>query len=224
MGRERYKKYYQGGYYHIYNRGVEKRNIFLNKNDYERFLLSAELSVGKESVGNIRDYLRFYHKSDLGFSLSPTYGNESDGIIDIICYYLLPNHYHLIVKELHEGGVSKFLQRLITGYTKYFNNKYERTGVLFQGKTKSRLINSDEYLLWLSVYVNCNCQVHKIAKARDYNWSSFRDYIGLEESKIKIVKDNILSNFSNQKYYLEYCQKVIPGFQERKDIQKYVLE
>lgn len=137
-----------GYYYHLYNRGVEKRDIFLGRRDYLRFL---------ETLG-------YYRKTPLPMKLSDfrrgviklkEIDNQTE-LVRILCYCLMPNHFHLLVQQMIDGGISQFLRKVSDSYTRYFNTKYERIGSLFQGSFKARLIETDEYLLHLSKYIHRN--------------------------------------------------------------------
>ncbi len=205
-------------YYHIYNRGVDKRRVFLNNKDFERFLLSMVEFNQVGLVGSLRDVLRF-QSSDYWNSSSRRTGMDQndDKLVKIIAYCLLPNHFHLILQQLTEGGISKFLQKLMMGYTRYFNIRYNRSGVLFQGKTKSKPIDNDEYLIWLSAYINTNAEIHKIAKADKYRWSSWSYYTGQDRSYVPLDVSKVLAKFSSKKEYRKYCRKLIPVWQERKE-------
>src|SRR3989338_5254383 len=118
-----------GEYYHCYSRGTEKRNIFLNKKDYERFIA---LLFACNSITTI--HLSDYQKKTFGEIFDIVRG---DSLVDIGAYCLMSNHFHLLLHEKEEGGISIFMQKLITAYTMYFNKKYERTGALFAGRFKA---------------------------------------------------------------------------------------
>ncbi|MEA2112604.1 MAG: transposase [Patescibacteria group bacterium] len=144
-----------GQYYHIYNRGVDKRVVFKDNVDLSRFFQSMEEFNGLDPIGSIFEN-RFKRRKE---------GNLNDRdskLVDFVCYCLNPNHYHFILTPLVDQGIEKFMQRLGTGFTMFFNEKYNRTGALFQGRFKSVLIDSDEYLMYLNVYVNLNDRVHSL--------------------------------------------------------------
>lgn len=136
-----------GEFYHIYNRGTEKRKIFLSRRDYERFIALLYLANGETPVDIKRQ------GSTLSELLVQDRGKK---LVDICAYCLMPNHFHLIIRELEDCGISKFMQKLITGYTMYFNKTYERSGALFQGKFKSEQATEDRYLNYLIAYVHLN--------------------------------------------------------------------
>ncbi len=133
-----------GEYYHLYNRGVEKRDIFIDNEDLNRFLKSLTEFNTVEPIGSIYEH---------SFG-SPTPKSRSLKLISIVAYCLNPNHYHLLVTPLKFGGIQKFMHRLGTGYTNYFNERYDRSGALFQGRYKDVHVSSNEQLLHLSAYIN----------------------------------------------------------------------
>lgn len=136
-----------GEFYHLYNRGTDKREIFRNKHDYDRFLSLMYLANSTSKVDLKRQ----------GSTLSEIMAlDKGENLVDICAYCLMPNHFHLIVKERDEGGISRFMQKLTTGYTMYFNKLNERTGGLFQGRFKANHANTDNYLKYLIAYLHLN--------------------------------------------------------------------
>ncbi len=210
-----------GNYYHIYNRGVDKRKIFMDDKDYLRFLRSIKEFNNIEISGSLyrRNYLkRKGAKLPVG-SLAP-----SIALVDIVCFILLPNHYHFLIKQTMNDGVMKFFHKLGGGYTNYFNFRYNRIGSLFQGPYNSVQITTNEYLFYVSAYINGNSEIHKIAKAEKWTWSSYQDYLSEEKEKF-CAKQIILNQFNNVKEYKKYVDIVIKESSERKDdIKKYLLE
>ena len=202
-------------YYHIYNRGVDKRDIFLDENDYKRFLKCIREFNCKDPIGSLYEkYLR--EKKD-------KMEIESPSIVEIIAYCLNPNHFHFLLKQIGEKGVEKFMQRVGIGYTMYFNKKYDRSGSLFQGKFKSSHIGSTSQLLRLSIYVNCNSEIHNIHSAGNYRWCGFPEYISKNKNGI-CKKEIITSQFRSGEDYRSYANENIKDFQREKEDQKLILE
>jgi putative transposase len=135
--------------YHIFNRGVEKRSIFIENKDYYRFLFDMKEFNDVNSTINI--LRRLNEGNPISFRRI-----EKDCLVKIIAYCLMPNHFHFILKQLKNNGTSRFMQKLGIGYTNYFNKKYERSGVLFQGKFKAVLIDKNNYLNYLIQYIYLN--------------------------------------------------------------------
>ena len=159
-------RFFEGEFYHIYNRGVDGRNIFQDKADYERFLKSlAAFNV------DLPIEIRF-HKNPDSEIRSP-----SDNLTSIIAYALMQNHVHLLFRCIDSNKLSQYLQKLFIGYTMYFNKKYERKGVLFQGRSKSKHVNSDRYLNHLVDYIHLN--------PLDYSFPQWRANAILNPSKAK---------------------------------------
>ena len=177
----------EGEYYHIFNRGVDKRTIFLNTRDYERFLYLLFACNDRKPLLNSQFHYR-------GFASIETYPRERDLLVDILCFCLMPNHFHLMLHERTENGISRFMQKLGTGYTMYFNKRYERSGALLQGVFKSVHVDRQAYILHLSSYIHLNPAgipsresedipmgiVHgkRYEYAKHYPWSSYAAYLG----------------------------------------------
>lgn len=156
-------------YYHVFNRGVNKLPIFNNAADYKRF------------VRSIKYYQVEGPKPRLSlFTPTITKLDWNKKIVEIIAYCLMPNHFHLLIKQVKDGGVSEFLGKLSNSYTKYYNIKYRRVGPILQGEFKSVLVESNEQLLHLSRYIHLNPLVSGFTKdLNDYRWSSYPEYLGL---------------------------------------------
>lgn len=161
------------GYFHVYSRGSEKRTIFLDRKDKERFL----------------NRLTEYKK-------------EFD--ISIICFCLMNNHYHLLLRQNTEDStsVSKFISKLNLAYAMYFNKRYERVGPLFQSRFKAKQIETDEYLLHLSRYIHLNpLETVGIDGLENFPWSSLKHYLTADGS---IVDSNIILSFFGKAAKDEY--------------------
>src|SRR3989344_3214113 len=133
-----------GEYYHIYNRGNSKQTIFHDKADYDRFLKLLFLSNGEENFK-----VQFIGKNIYEF-------NRGKELVHVGAYCLMPNHFHLLLTQAQDGGISKFIQKLSTGYSMYYNKKYERSGTLFEGKFKSQHAGEDNYMKYLFSYIHLN--------------------------------------------------------------------
>ena len=206
-------------FYHIYNRGVDKRNIFVDEKDYIRFIRSIKefnKSAATQGLHMIKHFKKQGTES-LNF-------RDSVPLVVIICYSLLPNHYHFILKQNISGGISEFIKRIASGYTSYFNFKNKRSGVLFQGKFKATEINSEHKLIQLSCYINGNSEIHNISKAKNWRWSSYRDYLNLRDGTL-CNKNIILNHFQNINEYKKLTKNIIKNSKETKsEIKNYILE
>lgn len=208
-----------GEYYHLYNRGIDKRNIFLNQKDLNRFFQSMVEFNTVDPIGSI--YENSFNQ--LGGETS-----KLEQLVEFVTYCLNPNHYHFIIKQVQDRGIEKFMQRLGTGYTMYFNEKEKRSGSLFQGVFKSIHINTNEYLLHLSAYSNLNNHVHQLggetSKLMRSSWDEYTD----ERIKGICEKDIILSQFKNVDEYKEFAlsslESIIKRKQELKGIEDFLLE
>lgn len=188
-------------HYHVYNRGVEKRIVFNNEHDYQRFLILLFLA-------NSQDH--FDVKSEFRLKTLPEIlENEKTAIVKIHAFSLMPNHYHLLLSPIVDGGIAKFIQKLSTGYTMYFNSLNERTGSLFQGKYKIKHAPNETYTKYLFDYIHLNSVRDEfdlanstnvnavINKAENYPWSSLRFYAGIKKGSLapKVVTNDLFKIF-----------------------------
>lgn len=152
------KNYIANGYYHIYNRGVEKRKIFLDKQDYSLFLSYLKTYLLPKNISDLQ--LQLSKSSDSfenkGKILKLISLNNFAHEITLLCYCLMPNHFHLLIRQKSHISIDRFINSLCTRYVIYFNKKYKRIGPLFQGVYKATTIEKDEQLLYLSAYIHRN--------------------------------------------------------------------
>lgn len=203
-------------YFHLFNRGVEKRTIFLSDKDRERFIQTIRLS----RLVNSPKVSLFFKQLEVG-RIKPDEDFESKWSppwIEILAYCLMPNHFHFEVKELKEGGVSKFAQRLGNSYTLYFNIKHDRVGRLFESAYKCVRIETDEQLIHLSRYIHANpansSKTNLTPKQlKTYPWSSLPSYLG-EKSPI-CQPQEIMSFFKSTDNYWNSLKRGI-GKEEAK--------
>ncbi len=204
-------------FYHIYNCGVEKRDIYREENEYIKFLSNLKYFNNKSYYEE-----REFQSKEPGSFLK--FLEKEEKIVEIIAFSLAPNHFHLILKQLKEKGISNFMHKVGTSFSNFINKKYNRIGSLFQGPFKAIHIDNNDYLLWLSGYVNGNIEIHKLAKVESYKWSSFRYFLGLEESKFLGEKDIILDQFKDTEDYKDFVEMVIRESRAKKEMEKYFLE
>lgn len=183
-----------GEFYHLYTRGVEKQNTFLDRRDYSHFIEA----LFYYHIQNPKPKFSTHRQSKV-FPI-----DSSKKIVDIICYCLMPNHFHLLVKQLQDGGISELMRKLLLSSTKYRNTKYNRQGSLFQVPFKAVHIETDEQLIHVSRYIHLNPLVSLLVKdLRSYPWSSYLDYIGVRDNPA-VKKDEILSFFKSPKAYVKF--------------------
>jgi len=168
------KTYIENGYYHIYNRGIEKREIFLDEQDCEVFLHYLKLYLSPKDELEKLNQFGMRTRRFIPLNLSQE--------IDLLSFTLMPNHIHLLIKQYTKEGIVKFMQRLSTSYVMYFNKKYQRVGSLFQNTYKAILIESDSYLLHLSRYIHLNSIKSDSSKVNFTNFSSYPYYLGNKEA------------------------------------------
>ncbi len=194
-----------GQYYHIYNRGSDKRDIILDKEDLNRIYQSLIEFNSENPIGSI--YENSFKKDSL---VGPT-----TKLVNIISYCINPNHFHLLLTPLIDRGIEKFMQR-IGGYTRYFNEKYKRNGVLFQGRFKSKHISDDRYLLHLSVYINCNNLDSLGSPTTKLSKSSLGEYLNKTNESI-CDKEIVLGQYKNIQEYKKYTNLTWKDICKRKE-------
>lgn len=171
------------------------------------------MEIFKNSYGFQRFFKTMVYYQILGpkprFSLfTPTTNllNKNEKIVEIICYCLMPNHFHLLIKQLNDGGITEFIAKLSNSYTKYFNTKNRRVGPILQGEFKSILVESNEQLLHLSRYIHLNPLVSGLVdNLEKYLWSSYPEYISTTAEGIcskKIILDQFKSTKDYQKFVM----------------------
>ncbi|MFH1671577.1 MAG: hypothetical protein ABH889_02290 [Candidatus Portnoybacteria bacterium] len=179
----------EGDVFHILNRGVEKRKIFLNEKDYFRFVYGLRDFNDKNTTPLSYWNRRKYNNSAIRKPNKKS-DRDNDELVDVLCWCLMPNHYHILVQEKIDGGSSVFSKKISSGYTQYFNLKNKRSGVLFQGKSKIILIERDEHFMYLPYYIFSNPiklverdwkeeSIKNLEKVmeflKNYKWSSYLD-------------------------------------------------
>jgi len=203
--------YVKDGIYHIYNRGVEKRQIFMDEEDYRMFLYFLKRYLLSPDDISWRSDL---HKE---WSPDPRWRSDLHKEIRLLCYCLMPNHFHLLVQQTTEKAITDFMRRLINSYAKYFNEKYKRVGSLFQGRYKAALIKKEIHFLHLPYYIHYNPS--KLfdnksdikEKVKNYSWSSYADYLGKRNTSW-IYKKDLMEQFiesENKKFNLEDSKKLL---------------
>lgn len=190
------KTFTEGGYYHIYNRGVAKQDIFLSPQDYTVFLRF------------LKEYLLPVNHPDLKAlqTLSPRrYPVNCHENVKLLAYCLMPNHFHLLAKNTTQKGIEKFMRALGTNYSMYFNKTYNRVGHLYQGTYKAVLVEKDEQLLYLSKYIHKNPEKlsPRESPLYEYSYSSYPNYLN-KRKQDWLHTDEILPFFSEEFPSLSY--------------------
>ena len=206
-----------GEFYHVYNRGVDKRDVVSSIVDVERFLQGMEEFNVIEPIGSLYENSFLKDKGSLESEASKS------KLVNIVAYCLNPNHYHFLLEQVVEKGVEKFMHRLGTGYTKYFNLTHQRTGSLFQGVFKSIHVDSNEYILHLSSYINLNNRVHQLgSEASKLVRSSWQSYLDFKQKNI------ITEQFSNaaeyQDFAIEALESIVARRREERELANMLLE
>ena len=197
-----------GGYYHIFNRGVEKRSIFMDDRDRWRFITLLVGFQGEAVLNPMKRVVKLVQNQKFDDEMF----NEilKSRYVGLIAFCLMPNHFHLILEEIKEGGISKYMQRLANSYTKYFNTRYSRNGHLFGGRFHSKHIDTNNYLKHLSVYLHINPKELKKWQNHEteYPWSSFQDFVYENRWGEFLNSGVILAQFDDSNEYREFVEKM----------------
>jgi putative transposase len=219
----------KGDIFHILNRGIEKREIFYSTEDYLRFVHNlydfnnTDYSLPYPRRSELR---KFGHRMSTG------------QLVDLLCWCLMPNHSHNLVMEKINGGSSAFSKKIFGGYTKYINEKQERSGVLFQGRSKIIPVKEDPYFIYLPFYIMANPVdliepnwkekgIKNLAKVisflENYRWSSFSDLIGKENLSLVINKNLFYEIFqTNEKKFKEDFVEWLKSYKKGYDVGKFL--
>lgn len=221
--------------YHVLNRGVDKRKIFLDKQDYFRFVHDLFEFNNQERVNTTFYY--FNKNNDIA-SRKINVKKPRRLIVDIYAFCLMPNHYHLLLSSRIEGGISKFMKKLNMGYAKYFNQKYERKGTLFESRYKSVLIKQDAHFIYIPYYIHFNPldliapewregKLNNYKKAikflNTYRWSSHLDYLGKRNFPSVTNREFLLEFFGNEEAYSKSILSWLKDL-ELEDLKNFSLE
>lgn len=192
-----------GYFYHIFSRGANRMPIFQSKRDFQRFI-------------NLVDYYRFAD-CQIKYSHLKTLSTETreeiksnlkEKLIGIISYCLMPNHFHFVLRQEKDSGISTFMRNLLTSYSKYFNTKHQRTGPMFEGRFKSVLVETEEQLKHLVRYIHLNPYssgiVRDTKELLDYPWSSLKEYLESKATETSDKKEIILKLFKSKEDFKKF--------------------
>jgi len=235
-------KFETGNIVHIFNRGVEKRNIFNNEVDMWRFLQGMFLFNDINSSFGVLFEIERKNKGMINFNLLRKFIYENktnrEPLVRIMADCLMPNHYHLIIEEIQNGGISRFMHKLGTGYVNYFNKKNNRVGSLFQGRFKAVVVKNDTQLQYLLAYINVInpgqliepelkekgvVNIEKVMDfAKKYSFSTNPDYLGIRDSII-IDKGIFKEFFPTLESYERFIREFLEG-RKYIEINNFLLE
>jgi len=192
-----------GEYYHVFNRGVARQSIFQTKRDYERFLLTLTYCRFRKAPTPLSWFLRL--RSSERDRLMQSRGRAGQTEVSLICFVLMPNHFHFLLRQEVEEGISRFTGRIANSYTKYFNTKYDRVGPLLQGAFKAVRIETDAQLLHVSRYIHLNpLSAHVVTPSTwlNYPWSSLTDFRRGDSALVEM--ESVLCQFPSPRAYEQF--------------------
>ena len=205
--------------YHVINKSIAGFVIFPKYVDYQRFLKLIKY-YQFDPILKFSEYIRLNKKKIVEFEKDLM--NKEEPLVNIIAYCLMPTHIHLALQEVQPNGISNYMRKLLNSYTRYFNEKYRRKGPLWQGRFKKVEVGSDEQLLHLTRYIHLNpTSAGLVEKPEDWEYSSYREYIGKGKEKFCLFKD--LLDISAQEYK-EFVEDRINYQRELEKIKHLLLE
>ncbi len=211
------RNFLNGNIYHLYNRGVAKQEIFRSQYDYQRLLDNFAYYLDSES----KQRISMISKTKLREILA---NPPKKPLVSILSYCLMPNHFHLMAKQLQNGGISLFMKNSLNSYSRYFNTKNNRIGPIFQGRFKTVCVEDDEQLMHLSRYIHINPYIaNLVSDPRNYRWSSLESYLGQNESRICHYAE-ILELFDSIGEYQDFIQDYTEYLKQQLLIENLALE
>src|SRR3989344_3086277 len=213
-----------GQIYHVFNRGIDHRPTFSDRLELTRGIITIDFYRFVKHPIRLSKFLKLSNEERE--RVSKNIKDRNDKLIDILAFCLMPNHFHFIVRQLHEKGISKFLANFQNSYTKYFNVKRSRDGSLFLDQFKAVRIETDEQLLHVSRYVHLNPLTSYVVKDFEdllkYPWSSFGEYINGKSSVFEI--STVMSFFKTPKDYQAFVRDNADYQRELDKIKHLILE
>ncbi len=200
-------------YYHVFNRGVDKRVVFTDLEELTFFLHRLSDLNSVDTSPSLKNNRRRQKDSVIAV--------KADNLVKIVAYCLLPNHFHLLLKQNVDDGVSKFMQRLGTSYVKFFNKKHERSGSLFQGKFKATRLTGDYALPKVASYINLNYKHHQINPKKNLVKSSMVEYVNsnFENPICDLVEvNNIITEVGSVEQYKTMAKEASIAFANNKHV------
>src|SRR3990167_7256713 len=189
--------------YHVYNRGINKQPTFNIKREYQRAILAIKFYKISSPPIRLSKFLELDKQREAEMLKVM---NQSEELVQIICFCLMPNHFHFLLKQKQENGISKFMGNFQNSYTRYFNTRNERDGSLFLDQFKAKRIETDEQLIHVSRYIHLNPYtafvVKTIGNLEEYPWSSFPDYINSNNGFLE--SNLVLDMFGNKNKYKQF--------------------
>lgn len=209
--------------YHILNRGISFQPTFSNKREYQR---AVQTIFYYQNIQPPLKYSRFLSLSnEKRFEILKRLKKQRKFLVEVIAYCLMTNHFHLLLRQVEDSGISKFVSNFTNSHTRYSNTRNERKGPLFQGKFRAVRIESDEQLLHVSRYIHLNPYssyvIRSLKELEDYPYSSFPEYIGKSKNKL-CDKDVVLDQFDNSESYKKFVFDQA-DYQRKLEIIKHLL-
>jgi putative transposase len=203
----RYENFSENEHFHVFGRGVNKEKIFIDQQDYARFIFLITHFQSPTKIYNISWYTKSFIKSG-SFNIKKDKAEEifKKRNTELVAFVLMPNHFHILVKNLEDGILSVYMHRILTAYSKYFNAKYNKKGHVFEGPFGAISVENNTQLLYLSAYIHKNPKEIKewVNNYEKYPYSSYQDYISSNRWENLLVTDIVLKQFKDWVKYRDF--------------------
>ena len=203
----RYENFAPNEYYHVFGRGAKREKIFIDDRDKARFIFLITHLQSPVRIYNVNWYTEGFIKKGV-FSTQENRVNEviKKRNVELVAFVLMPNHFHLLVRNLSDGILSVYMHRVLTAYGKYFNAKYHKKGHVFEGPFKAVHVKNNNQLLHLSAYIHKNPkEIKGFENSYDkYSYSSYQDYVGLNRWGHFLSTEIVLKQFKDQAKYRDF--------------------
>lgn len=212
-----------GEFYHIYNRGTARQPTFLNRKDYVRFYLT--ISYYRFSNPPVRLSHLLKQPKETRNSLLVDLENTGKKLVELISFVFIPNHFHFLLRQVKEDGISRFVSKTINSYTRFFNTKYDRDGALFKGAFQAVHVDNEDQLIHLNRYIHINPTTSFVIRESElfsYPWSSLPDF--LKGSSTLVDVEPVLSHSSSINAYKKFILDQLDYAKKLKEIENLTLE
>lgn len=209
--------------YHVFNRGIEKRPTFTNRREFIRAYETLKYYRFADLPIRLSKFLILKKEDKVRFESSL---NSKNTLVEVIAFCFMPNHFHFLLRQNQDRGISKFMANFQNSYSKYFNTKHERVGPLLQGLFKAVLVEDDEQLIHLSRYIHLNPVTSYLIKVDDlnnYEWSSLPEYLDLKQGEF-VAKDVVLDFFKSKEQYKKFVLDQVEYARKLETLKHLIIE
>lgn len=211
-------------FYHVFSRGIDRRPTFTTKWELKRAIETLKYYRFRNLTLKLSQYLNLPEIERQ--KTSQELVKKDEKLVEIVAFCIMPNHFHFLLKQVQNNGISRFVANFTNSYTKYFNTIHQRNGPLFEGLFKAVLVETDEQFVHLSRYIHLNPVASLLvdeARLEEYRWSSLQEYLRKTSESI-CTKDYILSFFKSINEYRKFLLDQVAYVQQLEKIKHLLIE